>query len=170
MRKKILIILGLIVFKSIASTNLYADNLQILPLKKPSLSSEEILKKVSKNIILPIKKPSKIKKIVIEEIKEKKLSFKIPKKKPIVTGISPSKSIKISKYYSKKDYGLAKKAISEMEKSKWASALSISKKAKNKSIYNFVQWKHLLTSGNQASFYDYKVFIDSNPQYPRIDR
>ncbi len=170
MWKKILLILGMIVFNSINFTNLYADNLQILPLKKPSLSSEEIIKKISKNIILPIKKPSKIKKIVVEKIKEKKLSFKIPKKKPIVAGILPSKSIKISKYYSKKDYGLAKKAISEMQKSKWTSALSISKKAKDKSIYNFIQWRHLLTNGNQASFYDYKVFIDSNPEYPRIDR
>ena len=170
MWKKILLILGMIVFNSINLTNLYADNLQILPLKKPSLSSEEIIKKISKNIILPIKKPSKIKKIVVEKIEEKKLSFKIPKKKPIIAGISVSKSIKISKYYSKKDFGLAKKAISEMQKSKWTSALSISKKAKDKSIYNFIQWRHLLTTGNQASFYDYKVFIDNNPEYPRIDR
>ena len=29
------------------------------------------------------------------------------------------------------------------------------KKAKDKSIYNFIQWRHLLTTGNQASFYDY---------------
>jgi len=170
MWKKILLILGMIVFNSINLTNLYADNIQILPLKKPSLSSEEIIKKISKNIILPIKKPSKIKKIVVEKIEEKKLSFKIPKKKPIIAGISVSKSIKISKYYSKKDFGLAKKAISEMQKSKWTSALSISKKAKDKSIYNFIQWRHLLTTGNQASFYDYKVFIDNNPEYPRIDR
>ncbi|MDC3175192.1 lytic transglycosylase domain-containing protein [Candidatus Pelagibacter sp.] len=170
MWKKILLILGMIVFNSINLTNLYADNLQILPLKKPSLSSEEIIKKISKNIILPIKKPSKIKKIVVEKIEEKKLSFKIPKKKPIIPGISVSKNIKISKYYSKKDFGLAKKAISEMQKSKWTSALSVSKKAKDKSIYNFIQWRHLLTTGNQASFYDYKVFIDNNPEYPRIDR
>ena len=170
MWKKILLILGMIVFNSINLTNLYADNIQILPLKKPSLSSEEIIKKISKNIILPIKKPSKIKKIVVEKIEEKKLSFKIPKKKPIIAGISVSKDIKISKYYSKKDFGLAKKAISEMQKSKWTSALSISKKAKDKSIYNFIQWRHLLTTGNQASFYDYKVFIDNNPEYPRIDR
>ena len=102
MWKKILLILGMIVFNSINLTNLYADNIQILPLKKPSLSSEEIIKKISKNIILPIKKPSKIKKIVVEKIEEKKLSFKIPKKKPIIAGISVSKDIKISKYYSKK--------------------------------------------------------------------
>ena len=103
MWKKILLILGMIVFNSINLTNLYADNLQILPLKKPSLSSEEIIKKISKNIILPIKKPSKIKKIVVEKIEEKKLSFKIPKKKPIIAGISESKRNKKKKKKNKKD-------------------------------------------------------------------
>ena len=49
-----------------------------------------------------------------------------------------------------------------MQKSKWSSSLKIAKKAKDKSIYNFIQWRHLLTTGNQASFYDYKVFIDNN--------
>ena len=141
---------------------------------KGMITEANKLKKISKNIITPLKKPTKLKKVekkvVVKEIKEKKLSFKIPKKKPSVAGVTTTKNIKISKYYSKKDFGLAKKAISEMQKSKWTSALNTSKKAKDKSIYNFIQWRHLLTTGNQASFYDYKVFIDSNPEYPRIDR
>ncbi len=174
MCKKILVILGMIIFISLKITNLYAESLLIIPLQKPNLSSEEIIKKISKNIITPLKKPKKLKKfkkeITVKEITDKKLSFKIPKKKPTVAGVSTTKNIKISKYYSKKDFSLAKKAISEMQKSKWTSALSISKKAKDKSIYNFIQWRHLLTTGNQASFYDYKVFIDSNPEYPKIDR
>ena len=174
MCKKILVILGMILFVCLKITNLYAESLQIIPPQKPPLSSEEIIKKISKNIITPLKKPTKLRKVekktIVKEIKEKKLSFKIPKKKPTVAGVKTTKNIKISKYYSKKDFGLAKKAISEMQKSKWNSALNISKKAKDKSIYNFIQWRHLLTTGNQASFYDYKVFIDSNPEYPRIDR
>ncbi len=174
MCKKILFILGMVLFVSLKITNLYAETIQIVPPQKPTLSSEEIIKKISKNIITPLKKPTKLKKVeekvVVKEIKEKKLSFKIPKKKPSVAGVTTTKNIKISKYYSKKDFGLAKKAISEMQKSRWTSALNISKKAKDKSIYNFIQWRHLLTTGNQASFYDYKVFIDSNPEYPRIDR
>ncbi|MBD1152389.1 lytic transglycosylase domain-containing protein [Pelagibacterales bacterium SAG-MED22] len=174
MYKKILVIIGTVLFVSLKITNLYAETIQIVPPQKPTLSSEEIIKKISKNIITPLKKPTKLKKVekkvVVKEIKEKKLSFKIPKKKPSVAGVTTTKNIKISKYYSKKDFGLAKKAISEMQKSKWTSALNISKKAKDKSIYNFIQWRHLLTIGNQASFYDYKVFIDSNPEYPRIDR
>ena len=44
------------------------------------------------------------------------------------------------------------------------------KKAKDKSIYDFIQWRHLLTKGNQASYYDYKLFIDKNEDYPRINR
>ncbi len=164
----------MVLFVSLKIANLYAETIQIVPPQKPTLSSEEIINKISKNIITPLKKPTKFKKVkkkvVVNEIKEKKLSFKIPKKKPSVAGVTATKNIKILKYYSKKDFGLAKKAISEMQKSKWTSALNISKKAKDKSIYNFIQWRHLLTTGNQASFYDYKVFIDSNPEYPRIDR
>ena len=57
-----------------------------------------------------------------------------------------------------------------MEKRQWSSALSLSKKAKDKSIYNFIQWRHLLTTGNQASFYDYMMFINRNENYPRIGR
>ncbi len=160
------------------SNNLFAEIKSIVPLKKPVLSKEEIQKKISINILKPLKKPSKTKEVKIKEVivkkelvlKEKKLSFKLPKKKPTVAGIGSAMNIKISKYYSKRDFGLAKKAISEMQKSKWSSALKIAKKAKDNSIYNFIQWRHLLTSGNQASFYEYQVFLNKNSDYPRIDR
>ncbi len=177
MLKKILF-LGLVTSILMFSNNLFADINSIVPLKKPLLSSEEIQKKISINILKPLKKPSKKKETKIEEkvvkkelvLKEKKLNFKIPKKKPTVAGLSTSMNIKISKYYNKRDYGIAKKAISEMQKSKWSSALKTAKKAKDNSIYNFIQWRHLLTSGNQASFYEYQVFLDKNSDYPRIDR
>ncbi len=177
MLKKILF-LGFTVSTLMFSNNLFAEINSIVPLKKPVLTNEEIQKKISINILKPLKKPSKKKEVKIEEVvvkkelvlKEKKLSFKIPKKKPTVAGLSTSMNIKISKYYNKRDYGIAKKAISEMQKSKWSSALKISKKAKDKSIYNFIQWRHLLTSGNQASFYEYQVFLNKNSDYPRIDR
>ncbi|MDA9594794.1 lytic transglycosylase domain-containing protein, partial [Candidatus Pelagibacter sp.] len=57
-----------------------------------------------------------------------------------------------------------------MKKSKWSTALKIAKKAKDKSIFNFIQWRHLLTKGNQASYYEYRSFIDKNEDYPRIGR
>ena len=178
MLKKLLFISSLILF-SINFNYIFAETNLIIPVKKPSLTDEEIKVKISKNILKPLKKPKKIEitaikenKIVeIKKIKEdKKLSFKIPKKKPSIAGLNKSESVKISKYYSKKDFNIAKKAISEMQKSKWSSSLKIAKKAKDKSIYNFIQWRHLLTAGNQASFYDYKVFIDRNSQYPRIEK
>ncbi len=177
MLKKILF-LGLVTSTLMFTNNLFAEINSIVPLKKPLLSSEEIQKKISINILKPLKKPSKKKEAKIEEkvvkkelvLKEKKLSFKIPKKKPTIAGLSTSMNIKISKYYNKRDYGIAKKAISEMQKSKWSSALKTAKKAKDNSIYNFIQWRHLLTSGNQASFYEYQVFLNKNSDYPRIDR
>ena len=121
MLKKILF-LGFTVSTLMFSNNLFAGINSIVPLKKPVLSNEEIQKKISINILKPLKKPSKKKEVKIEEVvvkkelvlKEKKLSFKIPKKKPTVAGLSTSMNIKISKYYNKKDYGIAKKAISEM--------------------------------------------------------
>ncbi len=177
MFRKILIV-GFTISILLFSNNLFAEINSVVPLKKPVLSKEEIQKKISINILKPLKKPSKTKEVKIEDVivkkelvlKEKKLSFKIPKKKPTVAGISSAMNIKISKYYSKRDFGLAKKAISEMQKSKWSSALKIAKKAKDNSIYNFIQWRHLLTSGNQASFYEYQVFLNKNSDYPRIDR
>ena len=156
--------------------NLSAETTTLIPIKKPILTAEEINKKLSKNILIPIQKPKKIDKIVIKEKditkikKEKKLSFNIPKKKPSISGVTTARSVKISKYYSKKDFIIARKAISEMQKSRWDSSFKVAKKAKDKSIYNFINWRYLLTTGNSASFYDYKVFIDSNGHYPRIDR
>ena len=94
----------------------------------------------------------------------------IPKKKPQIAGIATeTKAIK-SKYYSKKDFALAKKAILEMKQAKWPNAIKTAKKAKDKSIYNFIQWRHLLTKGNKATFYEYKTFIDKNEDFPRIGR
>ena len=57
-----------------------------------------------------------------------------------------------------------------MEKRNWFEAEKISKKAKNRSIYDFVQWNHLITTGNRATFFDYKNFIERNKNYPRIGR
>ena len=39
-----------------------------------------------------------------------------------------------------------------MQKGQWKSAIKISKKAKDRSIYNFIKWRHLLTTGNLSHF------------------
>ena len=176
MQKKLSLFVGLLLAISINFHNLSAENLTLIPLKKPILTFGEIERILFKNILKPIKKPKItsdikiIKKETTKTTKKIKISYKIPKKKPSITGIIKISNNKKSKYYSKKDYALAKKAISEMQKSKWSTALKTSKKAKDKSIHNFIRWKHLLTTGNQASFYDYKIFIEENNKYPRIDR
>ena len=148
---------------------------EIIPLKKPLQTKEETEKKLLIDVLKPLPKPVKKtetkpieEKIIVK--KEKKSGFIIPKKKPLIVGSEKTTNRKKSKYYKKKDFNLAKKAISEMKKTKWTAALKTAKKARDKSIYNFIQWRHLLTNGNKASYYEYKNFIDKNEDYPRIGR
>jgi len=154
-------------------SNSYAIELSIIPLKKPILDEKIKDQKLSEGIIKPKSKP--IKKTEVAQIRivdkiAKKIDFFIPKSKPLVVKKS-STTIKVSsKYYSQRDFNIAKKSIQAIEKRQWKTALSLSKKAKDKSIYNFIQWRYLLTTGNQASFYDYWSFIRHNKNYPRINR
>jgi soluble lytic murein transglycosylase len=174
MFKNLLCFVVLISIILINFTSANSEDKNILPIKKPNLTAEEIEQKLSINILRPLEKPKKNNETEIEElnieISEKKISFIIPKKKPIVLGKTDSEKVEISKYFNKKDFAIAKKAISEMEKSQWTKALSTSSRAKDKSINNFIQWNYLLTNGNQASFFDYLTFIDKNNDYPRIGR
>ena len=174
MFKNLLCFVVLISIILINFTSANSEDKNILPIKKPNLTVEEIEQKLSINILRPLEKPKKNNETEIEEfnieISEKKIAFIIPKKKPIILGKTDSEKVEISKYFNKKDFAIAKKAISEMEKSQWTKALSTSSRAKDKSINNFIQWNYLLTNGNQASFFDYLTFIDKNNDYPRIDR
>jgi len=174
MFKNLLYFVVLISIILINFTNANSEDKKILPIKKPDLTVEEIEQKLSINILRPLEKPKDQTEAEIEEvnieISEKKIAFIIPKKKPIVLGKTESEKVEISKFFNKKDFAIAKKAISEMEKSQWTKALSTSSRAKDKSINNFILWRYLLTNGNQASFFDYLAFIDKNKDYPRIDR
>ncbi len=169
--KKILILN--IVFLTIIHICL-ADTL-IIPKKKPILSKELIKKKISKGILIPPIKPTNVIKKPIKKTVEKEKSNKIdgiiiPKSKPLIVTKDKSKKAKTSKYFSKKDFEYASKAIQQMEKARWIGALKIAKKAKDKTIYDFILWRYLLTSRNQATFTDYKQFILRNPNFPRIGR
>ena len=150
--------------------NLYATEISIIPLKKPFLDKETQNEKISQGILKPKSKPSKKIETIVVKKSVKKINFLIPKSKPLIVKKSKSVVRERSKYYSQKDYSIAKRAIQAMGKSQWSTALSLSKKTKDKSIYNFITWRHLLTTGNQASFYDYMTFIKSNEDYPRINR
>jgi soluble lytic murein transglycosylase len=206
MIRNIFFFIKLIALILICISNLNAEEISIIPIKKPILDKiikeqkitqgiirpkikprKEVEQKISENIIKPPLKPSEIT-IKIEEQKDKfetknvenepgkivekkiKTKFLIPKSKPLIVKKALSKIKRKSKFYSQKDYEIAIKSIKDMEKRQWTSALSLSKKAKDKSIYDFIQWRHLLTTGNQASFYDYLTFIKNNENYPRINR
>ena len=175
MSKKFLFFI--VMFHMIISNNFVLSD--IIPIKKPSQTIEETNKKLLIDVLKPLAKPLKnietenkkkqLEKKIVQK-KEKKNLFILPKKKPLIAGAKKVLDVKISKYYNKKDFSLAKKAIAEMKKAKWPNALKTAKKAKDKSIYNFIQWRHLLNKGNLASYYDYKTFIDKNEDYPRIGR
>jgi len=154
----------------------YSDEL-ITPKKKPSLQSNDIVNKVPSTFIIPQEKPGakKVESVKNEEkILEKRITkidgVIIPKNKPLIVKKERLRKVKKSKYYSDRDLKYAKQAIVFMEKSNWKDAKKVAKKARAKSIYNFIEWRHLLTSGNKATFTDYKHFIENLNNYPRLDR
>ena len=170
--KKKLLKLTIIFFTLLWHNNfLYADENIILPEKKPILKKEQKSKEIT-NYLVPLKKPTpKIEKVEPKKVKKLIVDGQIiPRSKPLVVKKEKSISAKKSKYYSKKDYHIAKTSLKYMEQKKWSSAEKTAKKARDKSIYNFIRWKHLLTTGNQLAFYEYKKFIELNPKYPRINR
>jgi soluble lytic murein transglycosylase len=173
MPRKIIFFIKSLLLSLVIIGNIFAAEISIIPLKKPILDEEVKKQKISQGILKPKPKPSQKKeevKIVTVKKNKKKINFLIPKSKPLIVKSEKSVVQKRSKYYSQKDYDIAKKSIQAMEKSQWTTALKNSKKAKDKSIYNFIQWRHLLTTGNQATFYDYITFIQNNKDYPRISR
>ena len=176
MSKKFLFLISLIIF----TNSIDISFAEIIPLKKPSQTKEIKEQKLLIDVLRPLPKPT-TKKVIKEKKekeveektvvkKEKNLGIILPKKKPLIAGSKKIETVKKSKYFSKKDFAFAKKAVSEMKQAKWPNALKTAKKARDKSIYNFVQWRHLLTRGNKASYYEYRTFIDSNENYPRIGR
>jgi len=148
----------------------------IIPKKKPNLLSDDVVKKISSNFIIPQEKPINKKKInkneekiLVKKIK-KIFGVIIPKNKPLIVKKERLRKVKTSRYYSDRDLKFAKQAIAFMEKSNWKDAKKVAKKARAKSIYNFIEWRHLLTLGNKATFTEYKQFIEKFDNFPRLDR
>ena len=87
---------------------------QILPIKKPELSTEETQKKLLVDVLKPLPKPIKKKEIdekkeiIVKKVKEQS-GLLLPKKKPIIAGSVVVKNIKESKYFSKKTLNLQKR-------------------------------------------------------------
>ena len=153
-------------------------NDRILPLPKPSVDEETKIITAKKKEIYPQKKPEESKKTESEtnenvvEVKEQKKEeiFIYPEKKPIIVKKVIDKAIKESLIISKKDFKLAKAIFVAIDKKKWDTAINLSKKSRDKTLYKLVKWLYLIKPSNGASFYDYISFISTNPDYPRINR
>ena len=110
MSKKILFFV--VLFHLSGVTNIASS--EIIPLKKPIQTEEETQKKLLIDVLKPLPKPilktdtKEIEKKVVVK-KQKKTGIILPKKKPLIAGSPKVESVKISKFYSKKDFALAKK-------------------------------------------------------------
>ena len=157
---------------------------RLLPEQKPTVD-KEIEKIVSKKKeIYPKKKPKLNENIINEndnQIVENKTEQDnqletvsdvaiIPKKKPILVEEKIVKSVSKSSLLSKKDFALAKSAFEYIDKKKWESAIKISKKSRDKTLYKLVNYLYLKQTSNAATFNDYTTFISSNDNFPRINR
>ncbi len=154
---------------SIFKTNENVVDSKTLPQAKPIIKTETTQdiekKKTNKKII------QKTKESEISENKEVtiKTSFILPKKKPVTYKIV-SKESKKSTILNQKDFERAKETIKFIKAKKWNSALKSSSKIKDNDFRDLINWMYLKTTGNSASFNDYKKFIEKNPDYPRINR
>ncbi len=157
---KLLKIISIVIFFFI-SIQLAFSNEIIIPKNKPNILSL---------IIIPQEKPLNNQKKVVENVKKEIDGILIPKKKPLIVKKQRLKLVKKTKYYSERDFDYAKQSIAFMEKGNWRDALKTASKARAQSIYDFVQWRHLLTTGNKATFTDYKRFIERLETYPRLER
>ena len=165
----------------------YSENEFIFPVKKPS-----IFKQIEKNIKLktttnlPQKKPilqsdtseqniikekKEIKKKITPEKELVKVNtdFLYPKKKP-VTYKTTSKEAKKSTILNSKDFAKAKETMKFIKSRKWNSAMKTAEKVKDRDFRTLITWMYLKTTGNSATFNDYKKFIERNSDYPRINR
>ena len=151
---------------------------QILPIPKPQVE-EDIKKAVAKKKeIYPKEKPSakseekqiEVADDKIEQTDDKDQAFIYPEKKPIIVQKKVDKIVAKSEILSKKDFKIAVASFNAIKKDKWKTALNLSKKSRDKTLYNLINYLYLIRSSNAASFYDYLAFMNSNPNFPRINR
>jgi len=147
-----------------------------LPTKKPTLKNSKIkqapdltfLEKESLEKIKELKKDTLLK--VSKEVIKNQTFFLYPSKKPLNYLNVSTKIETKSKILKEKDYLKAKNIFNLIKKGKWITALQQTQKVKDKEFKNLVTWLYLKESGNQATFSDYKSFINENSDYPRISR
>ena len=168
-------VIFLAIFMFISTTSLGAD--RILPLPKPIVDKETKKNTAEKKLIYPQIKPKKKIEIDDEIKKSQKITeaaeeqvFIYPQKKPIIVKKVVDKSAPKSAVLSKRDFATAKSIFKAIDKKKWQTALKLSQKSRNRLLDNLVNYLYLIRPSNDASFFDYLSFINSNPDYPRINR
>ena len=146
-----------------------------LPRKNPTIQNGVDIKTSDKPYLEAVTK-KKIDKIKKEKLKETRQTLKpsdtflYPSKKPLTYSVASNKIKLKSKILREKDYNLAKNIFNLIKQGKWNTAVAQTKKVKDKEFKNLVTWLYLKQNGNQATFNDYKKFIDNNSNYPRIGR
>ena len=154
------------IFKKI-DKNVVQDTSGTLPQKKPLIEQNNTKKDdIVKKKELGIKTQKDEKKV---EIVQKKSSFIFPQKKPSIYKAS-AKTVEKSAILNQKDFDRAKVTIQFIKDKKWNSALKSAAKVKDREFRNLINWMHLKTTRNGASFNEYKKFIEQNGDYPRINR
>ena len=189
--KTLLQILACLIITLLISNNSYARLIKPEPkpseyrkdipakVKKPSRKvTPEVLtpkKPVQVNKAAPLKK-SKPEKKIKKEVKKNKVEEKsekflvsneiIPIKKPLDLGMAN----KNSSVLSTKDFLIAQKTFNLIKRKRWNTALQEVRKSRSALLNNLVFWMYLKEPINRLNFYDYKKFIEKNPEWPRINR
>ena len=169
-------VIFLVFFSIFASQSIAVE--PILPIPKPVVDKTTKEKTAKKKNIFPQKKPLEKKQEIeaVEKVTENKddniTTLVYPKKKPIIVEVEKKipKAIKKSEILSKKDFKLAKSIFEAIDNKKWQTALKLSKKSRDKTLYNLVNYLYLIKSSNSASFYEYSTFISNNQNFPRLNR
>ena len=170
-----------LVEKFLEKTPLTENSNKKLKSKETFIAEKSITENLEKKVLnnapigqVQISKVPKKKKLLTNTINEKpevkKNNFLYPPKKPLIYSKVSTKSLAKSKILKVKDYALAKNIFNLIKKNKWNTAVTQTKKIKDKDFKKLITWLYLKQSGNQATFIDYKNFIDKNSNYPRIGR
>ena len=110
----------------------------ILPLPKPTIDKETKKIIAKRKHIYPKKKRGKENEETLIQSSEKEEAFIYPQKKPIIVQKKISKIVPKSSLLSKKDFKIAISVFEAIDKKKWQTAIKLSKKARDKTLYNLV--------------------------------
>ena len=77
---------------------------------------------------------------------------------------------RLSTILNSKDFVKAKETFKFIKSKKWNSAMKTAEKVKDRDFRTLVKWMYLKTTGNSATFNDYKKFIERNYELRSILR